>query len=176
MSDPYQTPVESLIDDSELSNLELRSRYRNEESKVLAVGGVYYLLGSLLFSVGGVGAYYCAMKLSMFHLLPCGAFALLGLMFIIIGFGLRRFDNWSRVSAVVAAAIALFIIPVGTVVGILCLGILKRNALKLMFTSAYQAAVIEEGEAYDHFGWYAILVGLLAGAGAWLYLLTKGIF
>jgi len=171
MSDPYQTPIESLLNDSDLTRSELRNRYRQEEAKVIAVGGVYYLLGSLLLSAGGVGAWYCAEKSSVFNMLPCGAAILIGCMFIVIGYGLRRLDSWARVPASIAAGVALFLFPIGTVVGLLCIAMLRRNAVREMFNPAYQTAIYEEGDGYDHFGWIAILVGLVAGAGTWLFLL-----
>ena len=175
--DPYRSPVEDTM--LEVENLPyggLRERFRNEEMAVLAVGWFYYFFGSLLATVGGflVGGFYLWERPVMAFL---GAGCLIiGPVYIITGFGLRRFDVWARVPSMVAAFVAITIPPVGLLAGAVCLYLLRRNAVKEMFTLRYQTAVESEGEMIGHYGWLAVVGGVLSGAtlGLFAFLLTKG--
>ncbi len=176
-SDPYKSPVEQTL--LEVENLQpegLRERFRSEEMTVLAVGWFYYFFGSLLATIGaaGVAGYFIWEKPMM---VVMGAVCLIiGPVYIIIGFGLRRFDVWARVPSMVAALVAIVIPPVGLLAGVVCLYLLCRNAVREMFTLQYQTAVLTEGEIIGHYGWLAVVGGMLSGAtlSLFAYFLTKG--
>ena len=176
-SDPYKSPVEQTL--LEVENLEpskLRERFRNEEMIVLAVGWFYYFLGSLLVTIGAasVAGYFLSGRPVMLVLGVVGL--IIGPVYMITGFGLRRFDIWARVPSMVAALVAIVIPPVGLLAGAVCLYLLCRNAVREMFTLQYQTAVVAEGEIIGHYGWLAVLGGLLSGAtlSLFAYFLTKG--
>ncbi len=102
---------------------------------------------------------------------------IIGPVYIITGFGLRRFDVWARVPSMVAALVAIVIPPVGLLAGVVCLYLLCRNAVREMFTLQYQTAVVTEGEIIGHYGWLAVVGGILSGAtlSLFAYFLTKGL-
>lgn len=175
--DPYRSPVaSSLIEVEDLHPEGLRERFRNEEMTVLAVGWFYYFLGSLLATIGGalvVGFFVWGNPLM--GALGSGCLVI-GPVYIITGFGLRRFDVWARVPSMVAAFVAIVIPPVGLLAGAVCLYLLRCNAVKEIFTLQYQAAVMTEGEIIGHYGWLGVVGGVLSGATISLFavLLAKG--
>ncbi len=176
-SDPYKSPVEqTLLEVENLEPIDLRERFRNEEMTVLAVGWFYYFFGSLLATTGaGLLTGFFLMENALMGLM--GAVCLIiGPVYIITGFGLRRFDVWARVPSIVAALVAIVIPPVGLLAGVVCLYLLCRNAVREMFTLQYQAAVVAEGEIIGHYGWLAVVGGVLSGATLGLlgYLLSQG--
>jgi hypothetical protein len=177
-SNPYKSPVEQTL--LEVENLQpevLRERFRNEEMTVLAVGWFYYFFGSLLATIGAVGVIgYFIWEKPLVAALG-GVCLIIGPVYIITGFGLRRFDVWARVPSMVAALVAIVIPPVGLLAGAVCLYLLCRNAVREMFTLQYQTAVVTEGEIIGHYGWLAVVGGVLSGAtlSLFAYLLTKGL-
>jgi hypothetical protein len=178
-SNPYKSPVEqTLLEVESLEPMDLRERFRNEEMTVLAVGWFYYFFGSLLATIGAasVAGYFLWNERVMVFL---GAVCLIiGPVYVITGFGLRRFDVWARVPSIVAALVAIVIPPVGLLAGAVCLYLLCRNAVSEMFTLQYQTAVITEGEIIGHYGWLAVVGGVLSGVTLSLvaFFLTKGFF
>ncbi len=176
-SDPYRSPVEqALMDVESLEPMELRARFHKEEMTIMAVGWFYYFFGSLLGTIGAavVAGYYLWNESAMLLL---GAVCLIiGPVYIITGYGLRRFDVWARVPSMVAALVAIVIPPVGLLAGAVCLYLLCRNAAREMFTLQYQTAVISEGEIIGHYGWLAVLGGVLSGVTLSLiaFFLAKG--
>ncbi len=176
-SDPYKSPVEqTLLEVENLQPERLRERFRNEEMTVLAVGWFYYFFGSLLATIGAaaVAGYFIWSKPLLVAL---GAVCLIiGPVYVITGFGLRRFDVWARVPSIVAALVAIVIPPVGLLAGAVCLYLLCRNAVREMFTLQYQTAVLAEGEIIGHYGWLAVAGGMLSGAtlSLFAYFLTEG--
>ncbi|MGJ8657492.1 MAG: hypothetical protein ACSHX6_13670 [Akkermansiaceae bacterium] len=177
-SDPYRTPIaESLLEVENLRPEGLRERFRNEEMTVLAVGWFYYFFGSLLATIGGalLAGFFLWDKPLMGVLGSVGL--LIGPVYIITGFGLRRFDVWARLPSIVAAFVAIVIPPVGLLAGAVCLYLLCRNAVKEMFTLQYQTAVMTEGEIIGHYGWLGVVGGVLSGATISLFtvLLAEGL-
>ncbi len=163
-TDPYRSPVgQTLLEVENLEYTGLRERFRNEEMVVLAVGWFYYFFGSLLVTLGGVLGLGCFLwDRSLLGFL--GAFGMIiGSVYMITGFGLRRFDLWARVPSMVAAFVAITIPPVGLLAGAVCLYLLRRNAVKEIFTLQYQTAVVTEGDVEGHFGWLAVVGGVLSG-------------
>jgi hypothetical protein len=161
-TDPYKSPVEQTMMAVENMNpMDLRERFRNEEMTVLAVGWFYYFFGSLLGTMGValVMGYFIWDEPLMVLLGAVGL--IIGPVYVITGFGLRRFDVWARVPSIVAAV---------------CLYLLCRNAVREMFTLQYQTAVITEGEIIGHYGWLAVVGGILSGMTLSLvgFLLAKG--
>lgn len=174
--DPYKSPVEhTLLEVENLQPSDLRERFRKEEMTVLAVGWFYYFLGSLLATIGvaSVAGYYLSGNQVM--IVMGAACLIIGPVYIITGFGLRRFDVWARVPSMVAALVAIVIPPVGLLAGAVCLYLLCRNAVREMFTLQYQTAVVAEGEIIGHYGWLAVVGGVLSGAtlSLFAYFLTK---
>tara|TARA_B110000908_G_scaffold30710_1_gene36405 strand:+ start:902 stop:1444 length:543 start_codon:yes stop_codon:yes gene_type:complete len=177
-SDPYKSPVEQTL--LELENLHpggLRERFRNEEMTVLAVGWFYYFFGSLLATIGAAGLVGHFIWGKPLVAALGGVCLIIGPVYIITGFGLRRFDVWARVPSMVAALVAIVIPPVGLLAGVVCLYLLWRNAVREMFTLQYQAAVVAEGELIGHYGWLAVVGGVLSGAALSLfaYFMTMGL-
>jgi hypothetical protein len=176
-TDPYKSPVEQTMMAVENMNpMDLRERFRNEEMTVLAVGWFYYFFGSLLGTMGValVMGYFIWDEPLMVLLGAVGL--IIGPVYVITGFGLRRFDVWARVPSIVAAFVAIVIPPVGLLAGAVCLYLLCRNAVREMFTLQYQTAVITEGEIIGHYGWLAVVGGILSGMTLSLvgFLLAKG--
>ena len=178
-TNPYKSPIEqTMLAVENLEPMDLRERFRNEEMTVLAVGWFYYFFGSLLATIGlACVAGYFIWGESVMVLL--GAVCLIiGPVYVITGFGLRRFDVWARVPSIVAAFVAIVIPPVGLLAGAVCLYLLCRNAVREMFTLQYQTAVLTEGEIIGHYGWLAVVGGVLSGATLSLlgYFLSQGFF
>ena len=176
-SDPYKSPVEQTL--LELENLHpggLRERFRNEEMTVLAVGWFYYFFGSLLATIGAAGLVGHFIWGKPLVAALGGVCLIIGPVYVITGFGLRRFDVWARVPSMVAAFVAIVIPPVGLLAGVVCLYLLWRNAVREMFTLQYQAAVVAEGELIGHYGWLAVGGGVLSGAAlsVFAYFMTMG--
>jgi hypothetical protein len=179
-SDPYRSPrANSLIDVEELQPKDLRERFHHEEKTVLAVGWFYYFFGSLLATLGGVmvgGCFFLEIPLIMtLGALGAGCM-IIGAVYVITGYGLRRFDVWARVPSIFAAFVAIVIPPVGLLAGVVCFYLLCRNAVREMFTLEYQTAVMTEGEIIGHYGWLGVVGGVLSGATISLFavLLAKG--
>ncbi len=178
-SNPYQSPLEQGVMHSEhLEPRALRERFHKEEMTVLAVGWFYYFFGSLLATLGLVlvCSYFLWGKLAL-GLIGAVCF-IIGPVYIITGYGLRRFDIWARVPSIVAALVAIVIPPAGLLAGAVCLYLLSRNAVREIFTLQYQTAVISEGEIISHYGWLAVVGGVLSGLSLTLlaYFLTQGFF
>ncbi len=162
--DPYRSPVEQTLEEVEnLQSDDLLERFRREEMAILAVGWFYYFLGSMLVAVGGCLAWgYFILGMPLL-LVPGALCFLMGPVYVITGYGLRRFDVWARWPSMVAAVVAVFIPPVGLFAGLLCFYLLCQNAARSIFTLQYQAALIEEGVVRGHYGWVALLGGFLSG-------------
>ena len=175
---PYDSPAaETLQKVEDLAPIDLRVRFHREEMAVLAVGWFYYFMGSLVASLAvvliinyadlGIANVY-----SVFFI--AGAGVILAAMYLITGFGLRRFDSWARLPSICVAVVSIVIIPVGIVASAACIYLLCKNAVKEIFTPQYQTAVVAEGEIIGHYGWLAVLGGMLTALilSAFMYLIS----
>jgi len=178
MSNPYESPVEdALIEVENLEPCDLRARFHKEEMVVLAVGWFYYFFGSMLAIMGMAGV----VSHFIWNLLPVlvvGSVCLMvGPVYVVIGYGLRRFDIWARMPSIVAAFVSIAIPPVGMLAGAVCLYLLCRNAIREMFTLQYQTAVMSEGEMIGHYGWLGVVGGVFSGLtlSLFTYFLVKGL-
>ncbi len=177
LNNVYEAPeADVFLDSDDLDMGALRERYQRDEITVLAVGWFYYFFGSLLV-VTGLGllvAYYMAGK--FVFLIPAAVCLIIGPVYVILGYGLRRFDSWARLPAMLAALLAIVIPPAGLLAGVVIFYLLKGHAYPEMFTDRYQTAIISEGEMNTHFGWLGVVGGGLSGLTLCLcvYLLSKG--
>lgn len=174
---PYRSPVEQpLVEVVDLPSGRLRARFENEEMTVLAVGWFYYFLGSLLAAISVIlsGWSFLIGETSVIFLGVMGLIT--GAVYIITGYGLRRFDVWARSPSIVAALVAIAIPPAGLLAGAVCFYLLRKNAVREIFTLQYQTAIIEEGEIEGHYGWVAVVGGLLSAVTLSLlfFLLIEG--
>ena len=88
-----------------------------------AAGLIFYILAAQGLLAAGVGAYVYFAGGSVQDLLLPGTGAVLAACYAGVGFHLRRYQLWARNFAFAFAAISLFALPVGTVLGsliILC--------------------------------------------------------
>lgn len=158
-----------------MSANELRKQFAYDEICILAVGWFYYYLGSLLLSLTGLAAWvYFILQIKPF-ILSTFICLLAGTLYIIIGYGLRNFDSWARIPSVVAGYTAMFLFPVGTLAGGVCIYLLHSHAVLEIFTDQYRTAYSEASKKLPRFGWLGIILGLLTGASLSLiiYLLRQ---
>ena len=180
MGDVYSAPVaETLRAPERLSTQDLRERFLREEMVVLAVGWFYYFIGSVLLSVAVllVMVEFTRWLPSFDHLFLISlTLFVAGILYLMIGYGLRRFDSWARCPAIVASIASVVLMPIGFLASPVCLVLLRANAVKEIFTAEYQTAVVAEGEMIKHYGWLAVVGGLLTAVTLFLlfYLLTQG--
>lgn len=180
--DPYLTPtVNTLMNPEKLGTKDLRQRFVREEMAVLAVGWFFYFVGSVLIGSAAIAFwvfFYELLEISQrWHLLGFVLF-IAGSLYLITGFGLRRFDSWSRMPAMIASITSIAFLPIGFLASPVCFVLLKNNAVKEIFTPEYQTAVVAEGEMIKHYGWLAVLGGLLTSVSLFLilYWQSKGYF
>jgi hypothetical protein len=62
-----------------------------------------------------------------------GVFILLGIFYLLVGFGLWSMMGWARTMAIVLACIGLINIPIGTIIGIIILIYLYKPEVKAAF-------------------------------------------
>lgn len=181
-SNPYSTPkVDALQNPEELATQDLRERFLREEMAVLAVGWFFYFIGSVLIGVGLLDFMIVRYRIFefSFHWYFLGFILLIaGALFLITGYGLRRFDSWARLPAMIASVASIVLLPIGVLAAPVCFILLKNNAVKDLFTPEYQTAVVAEGELIKHYGWLAVLGGLLTSFSLFLliYWKSKGFF
>jgi len=181
-NDPYSTPkVEALQYPEELATQDLRQRFLREEMVVLAVGWFFYFIGSVLIGIGLLDFIIVKYRIFAFsfHWYFLGFILLIaGTLFVLTGYGLRRFDSWARMPAMTASIALIVFLPIGILAAPVCFVLLKNNAVKDLFTPEYQTAVVAEGELIKHYGWIAVLGGLLTSVTLFLliYGKSKGYF
>lgn len=135
---------------------------------ILAVGWFYLYLGALLLSLSGLSYSYYLMSPCLLFILTTSLCVLSGALFMVIGFGLRNFDVWSRAPSYVAAVVAMSFAPIGTLAGAACLVLLIRHASREMFTDKYRVAVMTREYGARKYGWIGICLGVLTGLSIWL--------
>lgn len=158
----YQSPEQCARVTSEMSDLELRSYYSQDEICVQAVAWLYLFCGSF---VGVLTLVLLKFAIDIHHLLLIfmSFFALLvSSIFIILGWGMRHYDPWSRTPARFAAIVMIFFVPLGTLIGIICFFLLKKRAHKEIFTNKYHAILLSDPlQKKYHQLWVPMLIGAL---------------
>ena len=177
--DLYQSPLaNALLEVEHLDAQGLRERYSRGEVAVMAVGWFYYFFGSLLAGIGACLLVGYLLVSELIYIVPAAVCLIMGPVYVITGYGLRRFDLWARVPSMFAALVAVVIPPAGTLAGAVSFFLLKQHASKEMFTARYQTAIISDGDISRHFGWLGVVGGLLSGVtlSIIVYLIIKGVF
>lgn len=163
----YQPPDTECPPFESISPTELRQRYARDEICVLAVGWFYYYLGSLLLGLIGLVCWlHFSFQFEPF-LLSNILCLLAGSLFILIGYGIRNFDAWARAPSIVAGYVAMFLFPVGTLAGGVCVYLLHSHAIKEIFSDRYRNAYAVAHEGLPRFGWLGLTLGFLTGLSLW---------
>ena len=158
----YQSPEQCARDTSEMSNLELRNYYSQDEMCVQAVAWLYLFSGSF---VGVLALVFLKFAIDIHHLLLIfmSFFTLIiGIIFVLLGWGMCHYDPWSRTPARFAAVVMMFFVPLGTLIGIICFFLLKQRAHKEIFTNKYHAILLSDPlHSKYHKLWLPMLIGAL---------------
>jgi len=167
----YEPPLSSEPNLEEMSNTQLRQKFVHHEIYMLAVGWFYYYLGSLLLGLTSLTVWlYLSLNIKLF-ILTTFTCILSGLLFIIIGCGIRHFDSWARIPSIIAGYIAMLLFPVGTLAGGVCVYLLHSHAVHEIFTSKYQIAYAINRKGLPRFGWLGLSLGFLTGISLWITVL-----
>lgn len=160
----YKTPAHAARDTSTFSDSELRRYYAQDEACILAVGWFYLFFGSLLFSLSTCGIVASIMQPNLALGFMSFCFFMVSFAYILLGWGMRYFDPWSRKPARFAAVVMLFIFPVGTPTGIICYYLLKTRSHEDVFSHKYRALLLADpSQQKYHATWIPILCGNLFG-------------
>ncbi len=146
---PYDvSPDTTYVDDRVEAT---RRRYLAHEASVMAIGTLYYLLGSLLalFSL-----FYLCMAIAtltssthdatldsvpfLVAALVVGMFS--GGMFF-VGRGIKRLSSWARLVVTILAYIGLFFFPIGTVINGYFLFLLQSDNANVVFSDRYKEVI-----------------------------------
>ncbi|MFC5050809.1 hypothetical protein ACFPK9_09295 [Rubritalea spongiae] len=160
----YKSPSNVARDLATLSDSELRSYYAQDEVCVLAVGWFYLFFGSLLFSVSSFGfvVSYLLQSLALGFISFC--FFMVSFAYILLGWGMRYFDPWSRLPARFAALVMMFIFPVGTPTGLICYYLLKTRSHEDVFSVKYRSLLlVDPSQDKYHATWIPIITGTISG-------------
>lgn len=160
---PYQTPAVTEVAATSLSPdlRDIRERHIKHEASIKAVGilcilGGVVLLGSFAFvSIETIAAGSLAESPAMGLLFAVG----FGTLQLISGTGLRQLWGWSRIPAAMVAAVSMFAIPIGTVVGIYILYLLFSPKGSKVLSAEYREIVaLTPDVRYRTPRWFWILV------------------
>ncbi|MEO1858061.1 MAG: hypothetical protein ABGY95_11965 [Rubritalea sp.] len=156
----YQSPEQSARDTSEMSDLELRNYYSQDEICVQAVAWIYLFSGSF---VAVLTLVFLKLSTDIDHLLlqfMSFCTLIVSVVFVLLGWGMRNYEPWSRTPARFAAIVMMFFVPLGTLVGIICFFLLKERAHREIFTVKYHAILLSDPlqNKYHKF-WVPILIG-----------------
>ena len=142
---PYATPKAVVADEGASSQVEaVRKEHIQHEASVKSVG-VLFMLGGLgtLAAAASMAIPAMAIAVDRPGFLVIGmAVAVLGIVYVASGWGLRKLRSWSRAPAIVLAAIGLLGFPIGTLINAYILW-LVLSAKGRMVLSAEYASIIE---------------------------------
>lgn len=142
---PYQAPADLGGVAAPLSpDEEVRKAHLNAEASVQGIGSLMFL-GSLLVLVSFILSVSSAFQSSSSGGTGIGAAELLLILFIsavaifqlVVGWCLRRLRPWTKIPAMVLAALSLFAFPVGTVIGLYLLLILAGKKGRFVLSPEY---------------------------------------
>jgi hypothetical protein len=140
----YQPPDQCARDTTEMSNIELRNHYAQDEICVQAVAWLYLFSGSF---VGVLSLIILKFAIELHHLLlVCMNISILlvASVFVLLGWGMRHYDPWSRTPARFAAFVMMVFVPIGTLIGIICFFLLKQRAHEDIFSNKYHAILLSD--------------------------------
>lgn len=160
----YQSPDSTARDTTKMSDFELRSYYAQDEICVQAVSWFYLFFGSLL---GTLSLSSLCVTLDMENpvLIFMSFITLLASMtYIVLGWGMRHYDPWSRLPASFAAFVMMFIIPLGTLTGIICFVLLKQRSHEDIFSQKYRTILYSAPHTQLGLSvWVSMLTGVVTG-------------
>ena len=157
----YQAPEQSARDTSEMSDLDLRNYYAPDEMCVQAVAWLYVFLGTFT-GVLTLLVLKVATDIRCLPLIFMSLFTLIiAIIFVLVGWGMRHYDPWSRTPARFAAIVMMFFAPIGTLIGIICFCLLKERAHEEIFTNKYHTILLSDPQ---HSKYHKIQVPIFLGA------------
>lgn len=122
---------------------------RNARRFIQAAGLIFYALAAQALVTSGVGAYVFVSGGSSQDLLLPAASALLAGCYTAVGYSLRRYRVWARNFAFAFAAVSLFALPVGTLIGGLIVLCIDRANRARLFPTARRAAMARRAPAEE---------------------------
>jgi hypothetical protein len=139
---PYAAPLAGpeVADPFQQDDTHIRRQFIDCEANVRTIAGVLMLGGVFVAGSCAIPGFVFVAQHGMSGL---GAAALMGLVAIfgiaqvVVGFQLQSFRQSARTGAIVFCAIWLLFIPVGTILGGVCLWYLMRPAARFVFTQQY---------------------------------------
>jgi hypothetical protein len=140
-ANPY-APPRANVDDVSGANSEaekIREEHIKHEASIRSIGILYYLSGGLL-SVAGVLllAGIASTKLQGVVAFVSPIYLAFGVLFILVGRGLRKLQSWARTTGIVLAAIGLLGFPLGTLLNGYILYLLLAKKGKRIFEDDYK--------------------------------------
>lgn len=166
---PYAPPKARVEDvaqaDSEAEAL--RRKYIKHEASIRSVGILDYI-GGVLFCLLGAGvmlsdAVTRAMQTTQIMVAIGVVYFVIGVLSIIVGFGIRRLRPWAHVTSIILSAIGLLELPVGTVIHAYILYLLVSRKGRIIFTPRYAEIVAATPQVkYRSFLWLWVVLGALA--------------
>ncbi len=154
----------------------IRRKYIKHEASIRACGILDYIGGVAFCFLGGglllSNTLYRSSAVGAGTLFAVAAVYLaIGILSIIVGFGIRRLRPWARVVSVILSAIGLLEIPIGTVINAYILYLLVSRKGQLIFTAQYAQIIA----ATPHVRYRSFLVlWVLLGVLGVLILLAAG--
>lgn len=155
-SNPYEpqfspgTLSPESVDESE----EIRRKYLNHEASVKSIGVLYFLGGFFgliltpIYCLGGINAFMNAPPDNPAMLGSAIALLFFGLIFAVLtilqlwsGWGVRRLQPSARIGAGIVAAIGLIGFPIGTLISAYFLYLLFSEKGKFVFSDTYKQVV-----------------------------------
>jgi hypothetical protein len=160
----YKSPRHIARSSASLSDSELRDYYAEDEVCVLAVGWFYLFFGSLLFATSSVGIAVSLLEEQITLGFISFCFFMVCFAYLLLGYGMRRFEAWARRPAHFAAIVMICIFPIGTPTGIICYYLLNRRSHEDVFSKKYHDLVAASPMLEKHHAaWIPIVGGMLSG-------------
>lgn len=158
----YQSPAHVARDTATMSDSELRHYYAQDEVYVRAVGWFYIYFGSLMLGLSllALALALLASKLAF----ACASFSTLmvSITYVVLGWGMRHLDPWSRRPAYLAAIVMMVLFPIGTLAGLICFYLLKERSHKEIFSHKYRGLLLsDDAGALYQATWIPMLMGVI---------------
>jgi len=117
----------------------LRRAHLKHEAAVKSVGALYYLGATISILAAVIAPMPAAQREGS---LTAGLiFAALAVIYIVVGWGVRRLKPWSRAAACVVAVPGLLGVPIGTIVSVYILYLMLSQKGRMVYSPEYQAAI-----------------------------------
>ncbi len=141
---PYEAPEvgysEGNIADS---NLEvIRREHLSHEASTQSIGILYFLGGSIVF-IASLGlllaprfANQAATPTAIIYLFP-----VLGVLQLVVAYGLRKLKSWARIPAGLISGLGLFAFPIGTLINLYILYLIFSPKGRMVFSSEYRTII-----------------------------------